>query len=664
MQKIGFFQFAVVLAATAAAQAQTPTITEGRVENAASYVRGQPVAPGSLVSVFGTNFALETVSASSIPLPTEISGVTVRFNNIPAPLLFVSPGQINAQLPWSIPPGQATVVVTRGGVASQPGIFVVGNYSPGIFTLQYGPGQAIAINADGSLAAPSNLALEYPKRAAGPGETVVLLGTGLGTVSPPPVMGASSMDVLRSALRTPTVLIGGRPATVLYAGLSPEFVGVNQLNVVIPQGVTPGDAVPVRIMVGGSISREQVTMSISAPPAPAVPAEYRDLYNQVQADLLTFNNGVDAVWDGSKSATVRFSGECFPGDAVQSNLITGYYETRILPFLDAAQRIGIKAVKVQMGFPILYEPFFRDYLQAPQLYPQYVAFYKRLVADVRARGMKFISQAQHVDNSRGANLAGNNRGVREYYRTLTWDQYQAARSAFIMTVAREVNPDYLLMQTEAANEAANTGRNELLDVGRNTAMLSRFLSDLRASGLHTMIVGAGLGSWYNGWKEETNALARLQDLDLIDIHVYPINTQGGDNMGLRILEMADIARAAGKRAGISEAWLYKIRNSELTPTGPGPDEVYARDVFSFWESSDMLFLRAMTSFAHLKKLEYMNAAYDIYFFGYVNYEEAQAACGSTCTPGQLTRMLNEQAFEYLRNQRITESGRYYSSLIQ
>src|SRR5580765_7617788 len=89
----------LLMAAAVAAHAQTPVVSPGGVGNAANGL--STVTPGSLVSIFGSNLASGLAVADSIPLATTLSGVSVTFNGIQAPLLFVSGGQINAQLPWN-----------------------------------------------------------------------------------------------------------------------------------------------------------------------------------------------------------------------------------------------------------------------------------------------------------------------------------------------------------------------------------------------------------------------------------------------------------------------------------------------------------------------------------------------------------------------------------
>src|SRR5215469_6798333 len=100
----------------------------GGVVNGASFVKGQAVAPGSLISIFGTDLATGVAAADSIPLSNSLGGVSVKFVNggtsIAAPLLYVQSNQINAQVPWDLLPGgvssQVNVVVTNNGATSAP----------------------------------------------------------------------------------------------------------------------------------------------------------------------------------------------------------------------------------------------------------------------------------------------------------------------------------------------------------------------------------------------------------------------------------------------------------------------------------------------------------------------------------------------------------------
>jgi uncharacterized protein (TIGR03437 family) len=264
-----------------------PTVADGGFVEAAG--GGDPPSPGGLASLYGT-FDTELAIAQAIPLPRTLGdAVQVRFVvdsagqaaalngankqaatiELPAPLLFVSSTQINLQIPWEVDAdaGTVTVIVSVNGVDSDPVELAVGPVSPGVFTADFGPGRAIAINPDGSLAQP--VGSLGNSRPAVPGETLQFLVTGLGATNPPGITGPNSFDldgnfVRRDTVQQPTVLIGGVEAPLVFSGLSPEFVGVFQNNATVPDGVTPGGEVPLVIEIGGVSSRDDVTMAVAA----------------------------------------------------------------------------------------------------------------------------------------------------------------------------------------------------------------------------------------------------------------------------------------------------------------------------------------------------------------------------------------------------------------
>lgn len=253
--------------------AQTPAVSENSVLNSATFSTlgqpGYPVAPGSLVSIFGSELAAGLATADSVPLSTTIGNVSVRFNDVPAPLHFVSPGQINAQLPWNLlqgaQTGTGTVVVTRGGASSQGRTFPLAQVSPGIYTVTaMGTGPGVVVNLDdGSLAQPAGSITNYPTRPARIGGAIIIYATGLGPVDPPVANGAASLDALRRTVLMPSVLVGGREMQVLFSGLSPQFPGVYQLNVVLTSDAPTGGAVPIQLRTGGLTSTDRVTIAVS-----------------------------------------------------------------------------------------------------------------------------------------------------------------------------------------------------------------------------------------------------------------------------------------------------------------------------------------------------------------------------------------------------------------
>jgi uncharacterized protein (TIGR03437 family) len=187
--------------------------------------------------------------------------LSLTVGGIPAPLMYVSSTQVNFQVPWTVPTGPADLVATVNGTPLPKLTATIGAVEPGIFSVGYGTGQAIAINSDGSLTAPAGAIPGYATRPAKPGETIIILATGLGAVDQAIATGAASSDALRNTKVTPAVLINGTPATVAFHGLSPQFVGVNQLNVVVPS-VSAG-VVSLQIDAAGVRTTDKVTIAIA-----------------------------------------------------------------------------------------------------------------------------------------------------------------------------------------------------------------------------------------------------------------------------------------------------------------------------------------------------------------------------------------------------------------
>lgn len=234
-----------------------PVISAAGVVSAASFTAQGPLAPGTLFSIFGTKLADAQASASSLPLPTQLAGTVALIAGQTVPLLFSSDGQVNAILPADLAVNTPQLLtVRRGNTLSVPERLNLATAEPAIFTAAAsGMGQgAITLTGTRTLAAPGS-----PAKAGG---VVEIYAAGLGAVSPPVPSGtAAPVAPLSIATNMPAVTIGGIPANVLFAGLAPGFTGLYQLNVVVPSGVSPGDAVPVVLTVAGE-SSPPVTIAV------------------------------------------------------------------------------------------------------------------------------------------------------------------------------------------------------------------------------------------------------------------------------------------------------------------------------------------------------------------------------------------------------------------
>jgi uncharacterized protein (TIGR03437 family) len=222
----------------------TPTATAAGFVNGASFAAGS-VTPGSIVSVFGVDLSAGTATSSGDTLPLILVGTQVLVNGGPVPLFYVSPGQVNFQMPMEAA-GTVAVTVTSGAITGAPVMLPLLPVSPGIFL---GTGtQAAALNADYSANSPAN--------PVPPGGVIQLYVTGLGITNPPLPTGqpGALTPPLNQTVVTPTATISGAAAQVLFSGVAPGFVGLYQVNVTIPAGIQTGDAVPVVLSAGGQNS--------------------------------------------------------------------------------------------------------------------------------------------------------------------------------------------------------------------------------------------------------------------------------------------------------------------------------------------------------------------------------------------------------------------------
>jgi uncharacterized protein (TIGR03437 family) len=217
-----------------------PVVSDSGVVNAGSYQ--ETASPGSVISIFGSRLATAEGAASGTPLPRQLEGVTVLINGAAVPLFYVGPWQINAQIPFDTPVGTATLAVEVEGRRSATVPLAVTLASPGIF-----------FTADKDHAIAQNLpdwSLNSPASAALPGQYVIVYLTGLGPVDNPVIAGAAVPPApLARAVASVAAMVGGQPAEVAFAGLTPGFVGLGQINIKIPN-VPSGDQ-SLELTVGG-----------------------------------------------------------------------------------------------------------------------------------------------------------------------------------------------------------------------------------------------------------------------------------------------------------------------------------------------------------------------------------------------------------------------------
>ena len=232
-----------------------PQVAVGGVLNAASFSLQTPVAPGTIVSIFGTGFtdAAALLAAQGFPLPNELDGTWAMIGAETVPLLAVVSTQINAMLPFDLVVDTSVpIVVIRNNAISAPQPVGMVSSQPGVFSQSEtgaGIGIVVIVHPDGSQAEAGG------GNAATAGDAVVIYCTGLGDATPRAVAGFPvPPSPLSWANDTVTATIGGVNASVFFAGLSPGFTGLYQVNAMVPSGIAPNPQAPLVLSQGGRTS--------------------------------------------------------------------------------------------------------------------------------------------------------------------------------------------------------------------------------------------------------------------------------------------------------------------------------------------------------------------------------------------------------------------------
>jgi uncharacterized protein (TIGR03437 family) len=209
---------------------------------------GTDIAPGTLAAIYGTNLAPATQTATTLPLPLTLHGVSVTVNGIGAPFYYVSPGQLDVQIPYETGRGPAVLAVNNNGqVAVFP--FTVSTTAPGLYP------SAIS-NTTGSLVS-----------SASAGQVLLLFMTGEGDVTPFLPTGATpasstAVSKLPAPILPVVITVGGVPAQKLFAGIPSGLAGVTQIDFTVPAGAPLGPQ-PVVVTVG-SVSAAPVALTVVA----------------------------------------------------------------------------------------------------------------------------------------------------------------------------------------------------------------------------------------------------------------------------------------------------------------------------------------------------------------------------------------------------------------
>ena len=252
-----------------AAPPAPPTIDSGGVVGASAFGKSISIAPGSWIEIYGSNLASNTrpwatTDFSGVNAPMSLDGTSVSIGGQQAYIAFISPGQVNAQVPSNVGTGVQQVALKSGGGTSATLSITVNPLEPGLLApasfniggIQY----AVALFSDGTYVLPESAISGVNSRPAKPGDEIVLYGVGFGPVTPaiPAGQVVGQSNTIASNFQ---MSIGGTPAKVDYAGLEPDYVGLYQFNIVVP-AVAASNAAPLTFTLGGTNGTQTLYIAI------------------------------------------------------------------------------------------------------------------------------------------------------------------------------------------------------------------------------------------------------------------------------------------------------------------------------------------------------------------------------------------------------------------
>lgn len=410
-----------------------------------------------------------------------------------------------------------------------------------------------------------------------------------------------------------------------------------------------------------------------------VPSQYLPLYNQLHQYVTDEDNQISAKWDDS-IYSVNYAVELVTADTnAGPGILSSNDQQVMINELDEELSLGVKAVTVEIGFPVFDPNFYvfngQSAAQAQQSVQTWLDYYKSLTQAIHRRGLKMIVESNPLLTYYISSQSSFNPG--SYYKSLDFATYERLRSEHNVIIARQIKPDYLILQAEPQTDAINDFRPELNDATKDTMMIRQFVTDLEnagIAGLHTsMQIGSGAGTWQPDWQLYFSNLIKIPGLDKIDAHIY--NLQPGVNQLGEItiaMQIADMAHAAGKGTSISECWLHKsTKLVGLTENGDPLTDIRARDMFSFWEPLDEQFFQLIKNLANYKHFDYVSAFGFYNWFALVDYNSlktppvypAANSSQNEAADSKITNLQNQSAKQALADHKLSSTGKAYQAII-
>jgi hypothetical protein len=373
-------------------------------------------------------------------------------------------------------------------------------------------------------------------------------------------------------------------------------------------------------------------------PAHSVPSEvpeaYRGIYQELDSELHRQIPIIAFPW-GRTPPQTAFGVELLVANSNRGEaLLNERVLTATAITLDRLKALGVQSVSLSLQYPVLTA----DYPRAPE----FREFYRQVAAEIRRRGLRIVAEMgsafREPELSRLAvDYSGLKRG-----------RFNAGLREMAEAIIADIRPDFLTILSEPDTQTRNTGL---------TFSPSEFAATVRQVARNLDTAGAKLGAGAGTWiaSEYFKKLADIAELDYLDLHIYPIQYGFASD---RALKAAEVARSHGKRVAIGEAWLYKATGREFGRIAPA--EVFARDVYSFWQTLDDHFLEMVVNLARAVDAEFCSFFWMKYLYGYVDYTPETARLA----PGELLKLGDRVAGENILKGTLSPTGERFRDLIR
>ena len=363
-----------------------------------------------------------------------------------------------------------------------------------------------------------------------------------------------------------------------------------------------------------------------------VPGEYRALYGELSDKLSTLDKKLTSHWDGKKSG-VKFGVELLVANANRGEvLLTDRVLRATILTLDRLQDLGVRSVAISIQFPMLTRSFPR--------FGEYKNFYRRVAREIRDRDLTFIVEIGTFFRESEFTK------FKISYDRLTLDTFNSQLREMADIIIRDLQPDYLTILTEPDTMQNNTGLK--FTVKNFSTTIRHVVRGLDPRGVK---LGAGAGTWSS--MAYFQALAEIPQLNYIDLHIYPIQR---DFVWDRVKRINDTAAQGAKSVSIGEAWLYKVSNREFRDISHA--EAFGRDVFSFWQPLDGLFLEVTAKLSHHVNAEFCSFFWMKHLYAYMDYNSQTRKL----RPQQLMYKMDIFAGRRIVQNRPSKTGETFKSI--